>query len=344
MSCAQLKIHIAAKQADMEKTKAALKAHDEHMNYLISVFEQEIYELNVKLQLAEADESFVPYTAEEAAEEDGEINNFFASNPRAAEWGQRRAEQDDDDEPCYHCGRANYSCICAQAPAEAEVEAPHDIWRPVPVARKVRTKLKWVCELNPETYRVAVVTGDGILEVKRVTDGGGHCHDTTLCQCSPCSEIHLSNRLGAPMPPWLSRVPLLKTFFATEADWLNSLPTGGKRGSIQTTVPAISARTLKKSSCTPLTGATDGLKLKELEERFPGGTMLLQTSTGIFEVEHVYYDIASYPENWCHQIYSRKLEKSFMNFSDLGKSPRSNGKPQFMVEWKGLYIDLSHLF
>jgi hypothetical protein len=43
MSCAQLKLQIAAKEADLNKTKDALKAHDEYMNYLISVFEQEIH-------------------------------------------------------------------------------------------------------------------------------------------------------------------------------------------------------------------------------------------------------------------------------------------------------------
>jgi len=333
MSCAQLKIHIAAKQADMEKTKAALKAHDEHMNYLISVFEQEIYELNVKLQLAEADETFVPYTAEEAAEEDGEINNFFASNPRAAEWGQRRAEQDDDDEPCYHCGRANYSCICAQAPAEAEVEAPHDIWRPVPVARKVRTKLKWVCELNPETYRVAVVTGDGILEVKRVTNGAGYCHDTNVCECGPCSEIQLSKRLGAPMPPWLKGAPLTKTFFATEIDWMESLPFGGK---ITATEPQLSDKALKLLCMKPLTMMLDANRLEELEKRFPGAQMVLSTPREQLVVESMNSEATKQ-----YRIYSVTTDEIRRSFADFGAHPN---KPNLMAEWRGLYIDLSHLF
>jgi hypothetical protein len=180
---------------------------------------------------------------------------------------------------------------------------------------------------------------DGILEVKRVTDGGGYCHNPASCECSVCHEILLS-RGRAPIP----RAPLIKTFFAKEADWLASLPTGGSRGSLQSTVPAISARQLKKLSCTPLSGATDALKLKELQERLPGATMMLQTSTEMLEVEHTYFDIAAYPESWCHQIYCRDLEKAVLHFLDLGASPHENGKPRLMAEWKGLFMDLSHLF
>lgn len=106
----------------------------------------------------------------------------------------------------------------------------------------------------------------------------------------------------------------------------------------------ISDAQLKELCCTPLTGSTDGLKLKELEERFPGATMVLTTAKEQLEIEHVYYDMASYPEAWCHQIYSNKLERSVFHFTDFGLSARSNGKPQLMAEWNGLYIDLSHLF
>jgi hypothetical protein len=229
------------------------------------------------------------------------------------------------------------SCGCGAAEPEPEFE----IQEP---AHCEGTKFKWVSSTNPETYSVAIVKKDGILEVKRVTDGGGHCHDTTVCQCKPCSEIRLSNRLGVARPPWISRTPLLKTFFATEAAWRASLPGGGLRGSIKTTVPAISYRTLKKICCAPLTGATDALKLKELYERFPGGKMVLTTTNEQLEIEPVYYDIAAYPEDWCHQIYSRKHEQAVFNFRNLGDSPRSNGKPQLMAEWRGLYIDISHLF
>jgi len=276
-----------------------------------------------------ADEGFCSCGAELVAE----VNAQMATE----------AVDEQEDEPCYDCGRWASSCACvSQLNPEAEVfVAPP---RAQQEDHREGTKLKWVSSTNPETYSVAIVKKDGILEVKRVTDGGGLCHDTTVCQCVPCSEIRLSDRLGVPRPPWRSRVPLLMTFFETEAEWRASLPGGGLRGSIQTTVPAISARQLKKLCCKPLSGATDALKLKELQERFPGGTIVLSTDKQQLEIEHVYYDIASYPENWCHQIYSRKQERAVMDFSDLGVTARANGKPQLMALWKGLYIDLSHLF
>ena len=106
----------------------------------------------------------------------------------------------------------------------------------------------------------------------------------------------------------------------------------------------VSDAELKKLCNTPLTGATDALKLKELEERFPGATMILTTATEQLEIEHVYYEMSTYPETWCHQIYSKKLERSVFYFTDFGASARASGKPQLMAEWNGLYIDLSHLW
>jgi hypothetical protein len=209
-------------------------------------------------------------------------------------------------------------------------------------APRERTKLKWVSSTNPETYSVAIVKKNGILEVKRVTDGAIHLHDYQICDCVPCDEIALSRRLGVENPPWRPRAPFLKAFFATEAEWRASLPGGGLRGSVKATVPAISARKLKRLSCTPLTGATDGLKVKELEERFPGGTLVLTTATEQLEVEYVYYEMPSYPDIWCHQIYSKKLERCAFHFTDFGL-PASE-KTNLMAEWNGLYIDLSHLF
>jgi len=264
------------------------------------------------------------------------------------------AENEEDYDPCYHCGHHFSLCVCGEEEEEAAAVAEADrrdrldrleeVWGGEEPKHKEGTKLKWVSSTNPETYSVAIVKKDGILEVKRVTDGGGHCHDTTLCQCIPCSEIRLSDRLGVPRPLWRARPPLLMTFYETEAAWLASLPTGGTRGSIKTTVPAISERKLKKLCCTPLSGTTDALKLKEFQERFPGATMLLNAGKKMLQIEHVYYDMATYPEDWCNQIYCRNLEKAVFHFTDLGESPRSNGKPQLMAEWRGMYIDLSHLF
>jgi hypothetical protein len=165
MSSAQINALIAEKTAAADNAKfernETLKAFD----YQIANLEQEIYDLNVRLQLAEATEAF--YTTE----------------------------------------------------------------------HKERTKLKWVSSSNPETYSVAIVKKDGILEVKRVTNGRGHCHTPSICDCTPCREIRLSSRLGVSNPPWLKGIPFTKTFYETEIAWLSSLPSGG---SLKVTAPATS--------------------------------------------------------------------------------------------------------
>jgi len=371
MSVAEITKQIADASAALTKAYEDLnKEHVKQADIIAKAYAQQVYELKVRLQIAQAKEDFVGSEEEEGwlpsvrERSQPPHSPMRERSPSPVEY-EAEAEDETQYDPCYHCGHHFSLCVCgeeeeAAAVAEAdrraavveadrrarlEEEANHqEAWGGEEPNHREGTKLKWVSSTNPETYSVAIVKKDGILEVKRVTDGGGHCHDHTTCECVPCSEIRLSERLGAPMPSWLRGAPLLKTFFATEADWLNSLPDGGRRGSLQTTVPAISARKLKKLCCTPLSGETDALKLKELQERFSGATMVISAGKKLLEVEHVYYDMPTYPENWRHQIYSKRLEKAVFHFTDLGESSRSNGKPQLMAEWKGLYIDLSHLF
>jgi hypothetical protein len=69
----------------------------------------------------------------------------------------------------------------------------------------IGAKSKWV--LNEETYRIAIQTANGLLQVKSVTDGGGEC-DTT------------KHTVGG-------TYPLMKKMFADEAAWRASLPYGG---------------------------------------------------------------------------------------------------------------------
>jgi len=349
MTSAEIKMRLESKTEEMKAACADLsKWHLERSNNIATTYSREMYELHVQLRHAEAEEAMV---AEDYEDDEG--------------WNvglERRQEQ------CYHCGHTVDACMCEQQEEQAEDDAcscesdgcicnsqlnpEAKIFEPAsaPVDAifdsppREGTKLKWI-STNPETYSVAIITKKGILEVKRVTNGEGYCHDRTVCQCRPCSEIRLSIRLGAPPPPWLSgtRAPLVKTLFATEEAWRASLPQGGMRGSITTTVPSISKQKLNKLY-SPLSGTTDGLKLQELEKRCPGATILLNTVNGQFEIEHTFFDIASYPVEWCHQIYCRKLEKAVMRFSDLGASTHSNGKPYIIVEWKGLIVDLSCLF
>jgi hypothetical protein len=175
----------------------------------------------------------------------------------------------------------------------------------------IGTKLKWV--LNEETYRVAIVKKNGILQVKSVTDGAGDCHED--CGCARCHHAILFN----------CRRPLKKRLFANEFDWQLSLPSGGD---VIATNPITDAA-LKKISCAPLVASTEPLQLKELHQRFPGGVFVLSTDTKQMEVEYFF-----------NTILCRKENVAGTSFKDFGVS----GKPNLMVEWNGLYISLSHLF
>ena len=89
------------------------------------------------------------------------------------------------------------------------------------------SKFRWTLDAN--TYRVAIMTAKGLLQVKSVTDGGGEVHPTTCRECRPCKELAMT-----PPAPWARR-PLKKTMFTDEAAWRASLPVGG---SVEITPPA----------------------------------------------------------------------------------------------------------
>jgi hypothetical protein len=83
----------------------------------------------------------------------------------------------------------------------------------------------------------------------------------------------------------------------------------------------------------PLEATEDALQLKELEERFPGGVFVASTMRKQFEIS--YKRVADAYD----QIYCAQMNMSFFNFRDY-----CGDKIQLMVEWRGLYINLSHLF
>jgi len=87
------------------------------------------------------------------------------------------------------------------------------------------SKFRWTLDTN--TYRVAIMTAKGLLQVKSVADRADEVHPAT-CECLPCRQL----RQWA--PTWPGR-PLKKTLFADEAAWRASLPTGG---SVEITPPA----------------------------------------------------------------------------------------------------------
>jgi hypothetical protein len=71
--------------------------------------------------------------------------------------------------------------------------------------RSIGTKLKWISSEDEETYRVAIVTKDGICQVKAITEGGGDCY-----------YDHKTKKRY-----------LTKRTFDSEASWREALPQGG---------------------------------------------------------------------------------------------------------------------
>jgi len=186
--------------------------------------------------------------------------------------------------------------------------------------RYVGTKIKWI--LNSETYRVAIQTDRGFLEVKAVIDGGGVCHNDD-CLCTPCNELRLS-----PAPPWRSKQrPLKKTYYNDERDWLNSFDQ--KDGYFVITQP--------KDKYIPgqylaLDATTDALKLRELEYRYPSGEFYIYTKEG--EYVGISYDVSH------NNIFNK--EYSFNSTQFYGIS--GYDKPTIYVLYKDHNIELSHLF
>ena len=298
----------------MSTMESIQKKIDECENHLammredIVANEKHLYNLQIQLQQASAAR---PWFDEDDYEE--EIADLLAQEQLVK---KRQAEEAE----------------AAEAARQAELEALEaarqneleelSLKEELVVNHPVGTKLKWV--LNQETYRVAIVTKKGVLQVKSVTDGGGDCHEAG-CSCIPCSEIALS---GGLIPPWRRGAPLKKVLFASEAEWRNSLPLSGN---IIAKQPRMNDAALKALSCEPLKAMTDPKKLKELQMRFPGGVFVLTTDTGQMEIEYFF-----------NSILSRKSDMMGTNFSHFGVP--AGQKPNLMVEWRGLYIGLSQLF
>ena len=108
---------------------------------------------------------------------------------------------------------ADWLILAGGKPIPSSTPVPYFTSQPSAIG----TKFKWI--LNEETYRVAIQTAKGVLQVKSVTDGGGEVHDDA-CACDRC----LYNE----------RLPLKTTLFHNEDEWRASLPHGGI---ITTTMP-----------------------------------------------------------------------------------------------------------
>ena len=186
--------------------------------------------------------------------------------------------------------------------------------------RELRTKLRWT--LDQANLRIAIVTRDGILQVKSV-ENGVVSKRVKICSCKTCSK----GTHG--ITSWINK----KTFYESESDWRDSLPPGG---TITLTDPPISDKRLTKLMTNPLLALTDPLRLYELQGRFPGATIVISTTKGDFDIEYAYHP----PDTEdAHGIYHSASDTTVYSFKDLCPGE----KVHLVVIWRGLYIDVSHL-
>jgi len=92
-------------------------------------------------------------------------------------------------------------------------------------------------------------------------------------------------------------------------------------------------------SSEPLTASTDALKLKELESRFPGTTIILFTPTHQGVVRYIYEDFYE-DESANHMIWCDFAAYPHHSFASLGVKEHLH----LIVEWRGIYLDVSYLF
>jgi len=137
-------------------------------------------------------------------------------------------------------------------------------------------KLRWT--LNQETYRVAIQTAKGVLQVKSVTDGAGECHEDG-CTCRPCAELRM-----VPPPPWRTRRPLKAKLFPDEATWKASLPEGG---TIEITG---SKESQSKRVAEQVESMSDLEKVQHIQAKYKIGTSIV-TGNSPHELMVYFYDL-----------------------------------------------------
>ena len=201
-------------------------------------------------------------------------------------------ESESDENICRYCGE--FVCRCEQA---KDLEAPTYTF-------KVKSIVRWI--LNDNTYRSAVVTKTGLLQVKIVNDGLEYKDNT---------------------------------FYATGDDWANSLP---KSGMIIVSPPV---SVLENKLTSPLKGPSDGHKLVELEQRFKRGKFYLantyypRTHIRSIYVENIYAD-----EVPMIQINKGFCVNSFQEIIDrMPAAAPANSVHTLIVEYRGQTIGLTHL-
>jgi len=96
---------------------------------------------------------------------------------------------------------------------------------------------------------------------------------------------------------------------------------------------------LKALTDAPLIATTDALKLKELQERFPGAVITRLTDEGPLTVSYKHVGEA-YIDSTSDMIYCKETMHTFADFSEFGEYQRF----KILADWHGHSINLSHFF
>ena len=157
------------------------------------------------------------------------------------------------------------------------------------IQQPLGTRFKWISKENPETYRIAIKTKEGVLQAKTVTNG-----------------VTEGTR----------------QLFEDEQAWYESIENMG--GRVITLSPYIDPRAIHELCIKPLTATEDALKLKELEERFPGGVFVLSAGGNQVEIKSHGNAIYCVNPNLVCFTFAQFFGENF----------------HLMVKWRGDYIHL----
>ena len=189
--------------------------------------------------------------------------------------------------------------------------------------RPVGTKLTWT--EDPYTYRIAVFTEQGLIQVKSVTDNITNMY---VDRCSGCESLWDSVSCRCDKYKVWRNEEMIKPFFKNETEWRATLPEG----------PVTVHMPLPKIIVEPLVAKTDALKLKELSERFEKGVFIISTQHYQANIEYRYMRSQNSSDTYInHQIYAPRNRIYFTHFCELGENIN------LMVENDGVFTELTHL-
>jgi len=179
---------------------------------------------------------------------------------------------------------------------------------------EIGMKFKWI--LNPENYRVAIQTTDGVLQVKSVVDGMEDVH--TNCICATCQRCTTGLQ---------TRLPLIKTRFDDYISWHNSLPDGGK---ISISLPE-EQLSIQKRTMVPR-DLTDYEKVEALQRNFNLRSFVFKNISPREKMENLFDNLRNLTYDYIDGSYMPGAEETKILKKNLQKARRAYRKQAEFVQ------------